>query len=107
MQKGVYYTPNHEYFAFDIFVVAGDHAYWVDVQDIPKFLGECIPTVPIFAKGTFEEMLNINIKINSIIPELLGLPRIEDNIIEGMVLRPNANRSASDKSRIILKKKNA
>lgn len=51
-------------------------------------------------------MLAIETVIDSTIPELLGLARLEKNIIEGMVLRPNKNLSNSYNERVILKKKN-
>lgn len=54
VQKGVYYTPNHEFFAFDIFVTNSESAYWVDVLDIPKLLKGVITPVPVYASGTFE-----------------------------------------------------
>jgi len=28
--------------------------YWADVLDIPKYLGDIIPTVPVYSKGTFD-----------------------------------------------------
>lgn len=91
VQKGVYYTPNHEFIVFDIKVTTPTSSFWIDVLDIPKFLNQKFMHVPVYAKGTFEEMLAIETVIDSTIPELLGLPRLEKNIIEGMVLRPNKN----------------
>lgn len=54
VQKGVYYTPHHEFYAFDIYIVASDKIYWADVLDIPKMLKDYIPSVPVYAKGTFD-----------------------------------------------------
>ena len=106
VQKGVYYTPNHEFYAFDIFVVNEQVAYWVDVLDIPRLLGEHINSVPVYVRGTFEEVFNVNTEIDSTIPELLGLPKLPDNIIEGMVIRPNKNLKTPLNERVIIKKKN-
>ncbi len=58
-------------------------------MEIDKYLKDGIKTIPIYAKGTFDEMFKINTKIDSTIPELLGLEKVEKNMIEGMVLRPN------------------
>ena len=52
-------------------------------------------------------MMDVEIKIDSTIPELLGLPRLPNNLIEGMVIRPNKNLSTEHHARVILKKKNA
>ena len=65
-------------------------------------------SIPIYARGTFNEIYEIETKIDSTIPQLLGLNKIEKNIIEGMVLRPNTSvNSQKYNERIILKKKNA
>ena len=53
-------------------------------------------------------MFNINTEIDSTVPELLGLPKLENNIIEGMVIRPNSNLSLPMyNQRVVIKKKNA
>lgn len=48
----------------------------------------------------------MNTVIDSTIPELLGLPKMEKNIIEGMVIRPNKNIRLQTEQRAIIKKKN-
>lgn len=81
--------------------------FWVDVLDIPKFCEGEIKYVPVYKRGTFEEVYSMDIKMDSTIPELLGLEKIENNIIEGMVIRPNTNvRIPNLEGRVILKKKN-
>lgn len=92
--------------AFDIKVTSPNAIFWIDAIDIEKFLDSKIMHVPIFAKGTFEELIQIDTVFDSTIPELLGLQRIEKNIIEGLVLRPNKSVSNSFGERVILKKKN-
>jgi hypothetical protein len=62
--------------AFDIFVVTEHTAYWVDALDIPKLLKDKIKSVPVYIKGTFDEVFNVNIEIDSTIPEILGLPKL-------------------------------
>ena len=94
--------------AFDIRIFTDKTAFWVDVIDIPKLLKDNLKSVPVYAKGTFNEVYDIETKIDSTIPELLGLNKQEKNIIEGMVLRPNSNISSKKfQERVILKKKNA
>lgn len=91
---------------FDIFVVTVDTAYWVDVLDIPKLLKDNIHAVPVYLKGTFDEVFNVNIELDSMIPEILGLPKLEKNLIEGMVIRPNRSVRNKNGDRVIIKKKN-
>jgi hypothetical protein len=61
VQKGINYTPNHEFFAFDIYVTNSETTYWVDFLDIPKILNNLIPSVPVYVQGTFDEVFNVNI----------------------------------------------
>jgi hypothetical protein len=91
--------------AFDIKIVTKDRNYWVNVTDIQKILKNIIVTVPIYAQGTFAQMMDINTKIDSTIPELLGLDKLDKNMIEGLVIRPNETIETKS-GRIILKKKN-
>ena len=81
VQKGVYYIPHHEFAVFDVRIFTEKTAFWVDVTDIPKCLGDNLKFVPVYARGTFDEMMNLNAKIDSTIPELYGFPKIEKNII--------------------------
>ena len=38
VQKGIYYTPDHEFMAFDIKIFTPEKIFWVDVTDIPTLL---------------------------------------------------------------------
>ena len=59
VQKGIAYCPNHEFMAFDIKVSIPEYNFWVDVTDFDKFLKDNIKYVPIYARGTFDEVFNI------------------------------------------------
>ena len=106
VQKGVFYCPQHEFMAFDIKISTPELNFWVDATQIATLLKDNIKSVPVYAQGTFEQIFNIEAKIDSTIPELLGLPKQENNIIEGFVLRPNKTIFFSDHTRVMLKKKN-
>ena len=106
MQPGISYSPEHDFMAFDILVFNKDYPKWVDVIDIPKYLEKDVKSVPVYSKGTFDEVFGVNINIDSTIPELLGLPKLEKNLIEGMVVRPNSNLRNANGDRLIIKKKN-
>jgi hypothetical protein len=67
VQKGVYYIPHHEFMAFDICVYTDKTLFWVDVTDIANILKDNFKSIPIYAKGTFDEMFNIESKIDSTI----------------------------------------
>lgn len=106
VQTGITYTPFHEFFVFDCSVATPAGLQWVPALDLDALIGKYIRTVPIFCKGTFEEVFAVNTKIDSTIPEVLGLQKVEKNLIEGMVLRPNETFFIDDQ-RVMLKKKNA
>lgn len=106
VQKGVYYIPHHEFMAFDIRIFTDKTTFWVDVTDIPKCLQGNLKSVPIYAQGTFDQMFALDTKIDSTIPELCGLPKVEKNIIEGFVIRPNKSLKFGNNERVMLKKKN-
>jgi Rnl2 family RNA ligase len=106
VQTGITYTPFHEYMVFDVTVKTPGGDVWVPATEIEGFVGKYIKTVPVYCKGTFDEVFNVNTKIDSTIPPLLGLEKVEKNLIEGMVLRPNETFFEEDQ-RIMLKKKNA
>lgn len=106
VQTGITYTPNHEFFAFDVNVKTSTGDLWIPATDLEARIGKYIRTVPIYCKGNFEEVYAVNTKIDSTIPELLGLQKVENNLIEGMVLRPNETYFMNDQ-RVMLKKKNA
>lgn len=67
--------------AFDIKIITDKTTFWVDVYDIPKCLKDNLKSVPVFARGTFDQMLGLEAKIDSTIPGLLGLEKVENNII--------------------------
>lgn len=45
--------------AFDIKIFTDKTAFWVDVIDIPKLLKDNLKSVPVYAKGTFNEVYDI------------------------------------------------
>ena len=63
--------------------------------------------VPVVAEGSFEDMLNIDVNtLNSTIPMLCGLPEVENNIAEGVVIRgKEVNLLDQFHHRILLKQK--
>jgi len=57
--------------------------------------------------GTFRECMEYPNKFQTFIPKLLDLPEIEDNICEGIVLKPVIPLRCVDGTRVIFKNKNA
>jgi len=103
IQKGIFYSPHNDFYAFDVAV----NETLLDIDTFNKIMGK---TGFLFAKtifkGTFEECLNYPNKFSSQISIWAGLPEIEDNICEGIVIKPVFPLFSGDKSRVILKSKN-
>ncbi len=99
IQKGVYYTPTNELYPFDIFVPKGENegnviGYYINGEDFLKIMNNIkdFSTIPNYEynlfTGNLEECLNYNIEFDSKIPNVFGLPPIEDNLCEGVVIKP-------------------
>lgn len=108
IQTGVYYAPDIQLFAFDIAIeTEGEKSYLVyedSLQYFEKF--HLLHAKPLFI-GKFTTALHVNLRINSTIPEILNLPPLEDNLIEGVVIKLYQNpQKIAYSPRIILKIKN-
>lgn len=108
VQKGVYYCPQNYFLAFDIRV----NGEYLDVED---FINTCevlgIQYIPIdIYRGQEIKELLITLKpimeSPSNIHKLFNLPTIEDNIREGVVIKPLHEARTRYGERVIIKYKN-
>lgn len=100
IQRGVAYTPNLEFMAFDIKLHSQDDPSPFDVptfldHDMSRKLCEKagIPFVPEIARGSLADMRRHDVVFTSRVPALLGLPPLPDDcrdesLAEGFVIRP-------------------
>lgn len=106
--KGVAYSAENGYYAFDIRLTAtdGDH-YYPDIYTRNQLLKEAgfFHPQPLFT-GTLAECLAYPTAFESLIPQQLGLPPIKGNFCEGVVIKPVKTSFLPNGSRIILKNKN-
>ena len=107
IQKGVFYTPVHEFYAFDLFLVCADSKKYLPVNETNRYF----ETVGfIYAKTIFEgaldECLAYPNAFQSKVSEWLGYPPIDDNICEGIIIRPAQPAYLSNGTRILIKNKN-
>lgn len=126
IQRGVYYSPSHEFYGFDLLIRSssipqppvtsiGDMES-PTVEDGERYLGvwevsELFALADmLYAKVLFEGSLSECISYPNAfitkIPEWLGLPALEDNICEGIVIRPVEACFLTSGSRVLLKSKN-
>jgi len=103
IQKGIFYTAHNEFYAIDVAIDG-------QLIDVDKFNHVMEKAGFLYAKtifrGTFEECLKYSNSFPSQISVWLGLPELEDNICEGVVIKPAIPKFLSDKTRVILKNKN-
>lgn len=108
VQKGVFYCPGHDFYGFDIYVYTPDLAFYLPVAEVDTYYGKAgfLYAETLF-KGTLNECLAWDNAFQSTISGMLGLPPIEDNICEGVVIKPEQPMFLSNGSRVIIKSKNA
>jgi len=108
IQKGVFYSPIHEFYGFDIYVSGEERGRYLSVDEANMFFeeGNFLYAKTLF-KGTLDECLKYPNDFQSLIAGWLGLPDIEDNICEGIVIRPVEPVFFGNGSRLLLKNKNS
>jgi len=104
IQKGVFYTPENDFYAFDICI---NHTQYVDVTIANTYFEEVgiFYAKTLFA-GTFSECLAYPNDFESKVHEWLNLPKIEDNICEGTIIKPLISKCFGNGQRVIFKNKN-
>lgn len=107
IQKGVFYTPVHEFYAFDIFVFSENGDRFLPVVEANElFESEGFFYAKTLFEGTLAECLKYPNKFQSNIAQWLGYPTIDDNICEGIVIRPVVPMYLRKGSRVLIKSKN-
>lgn len=108
IQKGVFYCPNHEFYGFDIYIRMPATGRYLAVGEVNALFAE---SGFIYAKtlfeGTIEECLAYPNTFQSKVAEWMGLPPIEGNICEGIVIRPAEPAYFGNGARLLLKSKNS
>ncbi|MDR2237854.1 MAG: 2'-5' RNA ligase [Chryseobacterium sp.] len=109
IQTGVYYTRSIEFCAFDIAIETNgsDSKYYLDYETSVACFNQfgIFHAQPLFI-GKFNEAMNFNIRMNSAVPKEFNLPELQDNLIEGVVIKPFNQTDNSLFSRPIIKLKN-
>ena len=107
IQKGVCYTPEHEFYGFDIYLFEDENSRFLPVDEVNElFEAEGFFYAKTLFRGTLAECLKYPNAFESNIAKWLGLPAIEDNICEGVVIRPVVPMYLRNGSRVLIKNKN-
>ena len=89
VQTGIYYSPNVEFYAFDVALQMNDDQVYLHYTEITDLFAKSgiMYNEPLYV-GKFEQCMDYNIHFNSRIPQILGHPALENNKAEGVVIRP-------------------
>lgn len=111
VQTGVYYCPDIRFAAFDVAVVNGQSERsflpYRDTATMCRTAG--MPIVPEVARGMLPELLALPVEFPTRVPSALGLPPLQNNLAEGMVIRPWDREVAlpGRYARLLIKRKNS
>lgn len=113
VQKGIWYTPENDFYGFDIALKLPDYegTKYLGVDDVKMIYTIAgVPHAKELFRGTLKECLEYPNEFESTIYEQYcdgELPKIEDNICEGVVIRPVEPLFLPSGSRMIIKNKNS
>ncbi len=104
VQRGIYYCPANDFFAYDILI---DGEKYLDVE-IASGLFEKFGFVyaKTLFKGSLHDCLAFSNEFKTTIPSEYGLPQLDGNICEGVVIRPIQPSFLRTGSRVLIKNKN-
>lgn len=104
VQKGICYRPDQSFYAFDVRI----NDTLMNLDKAVEMLEACgFDHARTMFKGTFKECIDFSNEFQTTIPKLLGLPEIENNVCEGIVIKPVEPLFLSNGDRIIIKSKNS
>jgi Rnl2 family RNA ligase len=108
IQKGVFYSPVHEFYGFDLYISEHETSRYLSVDENNTFFeAENFFYAKTLFQGNIDECLAYPNAFQSHIAEWLNLPPIDDNICEGVVIRPVEPVYFRNGARLLLKSKNS
>ena len=107
VQQGIWYSPRVDFHAFDIYVFTDNGGFFLPVKEASDLFSMAgIPYARTLFTGTLDECLGYPCPFPTTIPAALGLPPIEGNLCEGIVIKPLVPLLLPDGERVALKIKN-
>ncbi|GIJ48458.1 hypothetical protein Val02_53440 [Virgisporangium aliadipatigenens] len=88
VQTGIWYAPEIRFALFDVLVDGGAYLPYAEVARVAAAAG--LDSVPLLARGRQSEVDAVPVRYPTRVPGLLGLPPIDGNLAEGVVVRPDA-----------------
>lgn len=108
VQKGLFYNPSNDFLVYDITENDQDfNELYIDFDWVIRLTAMTqLKMVPELARGTFAELIKFPNDGLSEVYKMFNLPPIEDNIMEGVVLKPIISHLFKNGDRVIVKNKN-
>lgn len=107
IQKGVWYHPDVKFYAFDIWIKTDLFEGFLDYdRAIHYFEKNDLFHAKILYRDKFDACKMYSNEFPTDIPARFGLPPIEGNVCEGIVIKPIKPLETDDGDRVILKSKN-
>ena len=103
-QKGVYYCPDNDFYAFDILINSDQYLDNDTINNLFESVG-FLYAKTIF-RGSLNDCLEYPNNFKSKISEWFNLPDLQQNICEGVVIRPVQPSFFRNGSRVLIKNKN-
>lgn len=106
VQQGTWYCPGYDFYAFDIYVFMKDGGFFLPVREAAALFSVA---GLLYARdlyvGPLDACLAYPCAFPTLLPVELGLPPLEGNLCEGLVLKPLEPVFLPDGSRVAVKVK--
>ena len=105
VQKEVWYSPENRFCAFDLMI--NDSFYDGSIEETKELFDRAgLDYARTLLQGSLEEALKYSNRFVTTLPTRFGLPPIEDNLCEGVVLKP-LKTVFINHGRVVIKNKNS
>ena len=106
VQRGVWYAPGHDFYAFDVFVFTASGGFFLPVPEADSLFSAAglLYARNLFV-GLLDDCLSYPCAFPTQIPAELGLPPLPDNLCEGIVIKPLTPILLPDDTRVAVKVK--
>jgi Rnl2 family RNA ligase len=100
VQTGVWYSPTVRFALFDVLRHTGpdDEGRFLPYAEVAAIAADAgLDVVPLLARGSRTSLDAVPVRFPTRVPHLLGLPELDGNLAEGVVLRPDAALAPADR----------
>lgn len=104
VQTGVWYSPDVAFQAFDVALIRDGERVWLGFEEARQRLTDAgVPCVTPLFIGPYNEALAVSPIFQTHVPAASGLPPLDDNLAEGIVVKPMAAVTLADGTRPVIK----